>query len=220
MTRLPMALLALTAATPAASQQPPLVANTKPLVANTAPLVAKAPVAAPIKDPAPAEVAAGRKIVRLVLPPDKRDAMLNAVMTSMMGAMLNGTFKSDPEMQKAFTEVPEVKPVFAAFFDKLRTNVMGDLKANMPGLLEAYARAYARQFTIPEMTTIEAFLASPTGAKFAERGGTILTDPDVRSWQIDQVARLRASQQGLLADFKAQILEIVTTHAKAKRNGA
>jgi hypothetical protein len=57
---------------------------------------------------------------------------------------------------------------------------MGDFFTTFePELRESLAQAYANNYSLGELREIDAFMSTPTGAKYAARSMTIMTDPAV-----------------------------------------
>ncbi len=199
-----MTLIALSAWSSAASaQQPPLVSNQKPLVANTAPLVAPATPSAPVD---PARLSAARALLDVVLPPAKRDAMIDSIMKGMM-ANLAGAMQNSPQMKAAYEADPRAGEIFSRFFQSQQARSLATLKANFPDMIEAMTRAYARRFTAPQMVELRSFFMTPTGQAYVTESPTIVNDPDVAKWQRDlmanTMAKIPAAADAMMAEIRA-----------------
>jgi hypothetical protein len=202
--------LTLGIATPAFAQQPPLVADKRPLVANSAPLDARA---AETLDPA--RVTAARTLLDVVMPPAKRDGMIDSMMRGMM-ANLSQAMLGSPQMKAAFEADPRAGEIFQKFFQRQQANSLTALKANFPGMMEAMARAYARRFTVTQMGEMRTFFETPTGQVYIGQAATIVNDPDVAKWQRD----LMTKEMGKMpAEIEAMMAEIKALPPKGKTGG-
>ena len=153
--------------------------------AMAAPAVAAEQVTPVASSPAtldPARLAAGRELIAVVLPPEQRDRIMEAVLNAMLHNLMAGIERGNGLAEKLRDE-PAKRVVFDRFIERQRVLALGDLKLAMPGLIEAYAHAYARMFTVDEMTQIKAFAATPAGKKFILRSPELMSDPDVGAWQ-------------------------------------
>lgn len=100
----------------------------------------------------------------------------------------------DPHWQE------RMQRTMTAMFD-----AMGDFFSTMePELREAYARAYARQFTLPELQDLVRFFDTPSGAKFADRYVAMTTDPAILN-----------EMQALMPKMMKQMPAIVASAQKA-----
>lgn len=193
--------LALVVATPVFAQQPPLVADKRPLVANNAPLDART-----VETLDPARVTAARRLLDVVMPPAKREGMIDSMMKGMM-ANLSQAMLNSPQMKAAFEADPRAGAIFQAFFQRQQANSLTMLKSNFPGMMEAMARAYARRFTVTQMGEMRTFFETPTGRIYIDQAATIVSDPDVAKWQRDlmgkSMTRIPAEADAMMAEIRA-----------------
>ena len=193
--------LALLVATPASAQKPPLVADKTPLVANNAPLVGRA---AETVDPV--RVAAARTLLDVVMPPTKRDGMIDSMLKGMM-VNLSQMMVNSPKLKAAYEGDPRAGTMFQRFFAQQQQSTIAMLKENFPGMVDAMARAYARRFTTAQMGELRAFFETPTGRIYIDQAATIASDPDVANWQRDlmakSMARIPADVDAMMAEIKA-----------------
>lgn len=174
--------------------------------AADAPPVSPVIVDAPATDSAldPTKVALARDIVAVVLPPDQRDKMMSAVLNAMTNNILAGTLQGLGIDDKIASE-PAVRLIFQAFVERQKKLGMDDIHAALPGLVEAYARAYARMFSIDDLREIRTFVQTPAGTRFMQRAAGMLSDPDVAEWQRKLAAQGAARQAGELQRLKADL---------------
>jgi hypothetical protein len=104
-------------------------------------------------------------------------------------------------LDETLKKSPHGRAVFAAFLQRQRELSIKDLQSALPDLVEAYARAYARIFTVDEMAEIGRFLITSAGQKFAVRSQQLMADPDVSAWQQKIAAREGQRQQAELSRF-------------------
>ena len=177
-------LAVLTAATPAAARTPLIAAENEQLD--------------------PEKLAIARQIIAVVLPPDQREKMLETVLDSMRRNMLAGALQgvgAGDEIRNS----PKLQAVFERFMDRERALQMADLREALPDLVEAYARAYVRTFSLDDLKAIKAFVDTPAGARYVQRGAALLSDPDVGAWQRRITAKEAAREDGELARLKTEL---------------
>ena len=82
-------------------------------------------------------------------------------------------------------------------------DAMGDFFTTMePTLREAMAQAYASTFTYAELTDLDRYFSTPTGAKYAARSTTIMTDPAVMASMKDMVPKMMQQMPQFLESAK------------------
>jgi len=171
------------------------------------PVYAQAPASLPHGPAAsidPARLAAGRALIAVVMPAEQRDKMMDGMLTAMLGNVVMGALRGNGG-EAALEKSPSAQHVFTDFIAHERELALSDVRAAMPDLVEAYARAYARMFSVDEMNQIRAFYQTPAGIKFAVRGATLLRDPDVAAWQQAVAAKEGAREQGEMQKFTADL---------------
>ena len=140
-----------------------------------------APAAAPEPDAHAVEVA--RRLLLIMIPPAQREQMMSTIAVSMMQNMMAGVRQAAGEKSD-----PRKEEIVNRFLVDAEADVKARLSVSLPSLFEAYARAYARNFTTQDMEQILAFVSTPAGQKFALRSQFLVTDADVQSWQKNEVA--------------------------------
>ncbi len=161
--------------------------------AATAPTPAT-PARVPAPEPEPDRLAAAKELVAMIFPDDRRDQMVGQVVQAVNGALLNVIARS-PFMQQGGAQNEEVQAVVKEFIEQRQTASAALAKSEMPGMVEAVARAYARRFTVPQMEEIKQFFQTPTGKIYGEQSQTIMSDPDVVEWQQNMMRRSMADAQ-------------------------
>ena len=92
--------------------------------------------------------------------------------------------------------------VMSSMFRPMMTDIMAELE---PALREGMARAYARKFTAPELTTINGFFATPSGGKFANESFVLFADPEVMQASFKVMPLMMDKIMGSESDFKAKM---------------
>jgi hypothetical protein len=165
------------------------------------PALAQAPQpAAPSARTDPATLSEARAIVAKLLPPGTYKKLMGTTMAPLLdnmgesiGALPLGKLAQlgglDPEQAKALDKVDLARVM--AIYDpqwqernRLAMRAMFDgmgsfFETMEPELSEAYAQAFAHQFSANELKDISRFFATPTGAKYASRYMTLATDPAI-----------------------------------------
>lgn len=167
-----------------------------------APAVAAAPIAAPD----PARLAAARELIDVLMPPETRERMIESMIAPMLGNLQQGMTQS-PMFSSAMAEHPEMQTQFAAFLERQQKSTMTLMRAGLPGMIEAMARAYARRFDVAQCRDIKAFFATPSGRAYMQQSLTIMSDPDVAAWQ-------RSMMQSSMANMQADVAEFAKEAAK------
>ena len=168
----------------------------------TVPAVAqKAPAPTAPTDIDPARLATARDIVAVVLPPSQRQQIMTSIVRSMQGNMVAGMVNGMADLKQELATKPAVKQAFDRFIARQQQLAEADINGALPELVEAYARAYARNFTADDLTSIKAFVVTPAGTKFLQRAPQLLADPDVAAWQRRLAAQAMARQPVEFATF-------------------
>jgi hypothetical protein len=177
-------------------------------------------LSSPVSAQAPADsehLQAARDLVDIITPPAEREKMFETILNSFMANQLAGMMQGNPSLRRAFEDEPKLRPVFASFVERQRQLALGDLRESGPQLVESYAAAYARNFTVAELLELRRFFATPTGAKYVSRSAALMTDPALGEWQRAVAARAEARKtkevQRLIEEI-APIIEAMEQHRK------
>jgi hypothetical protein len=131
--------------------------------------------------PDPARLRAAQALIAQLMPPERRDAMIDQMMRPMIDNMKSSMIASP--MFKDVSSDPKLRRAFDEFLSAELDHSIALTKQVMPELIEAMTRAYARRFTLVQLNDIAAFYATPSGRAFAEQAATIMADPDVLAAQ-------------------------------------
>ena len=69
-------------------------------------------------------------------------------------------------------------------------------------MVEGMSRAYARRFTVIELTEINRFFASPVGASFARQSFELTTDPELMSEMMSFMPELMKDMPAIAEKLK------------------
>ena len=163
---------------------------------------AQAPAAA-VAAPDPARLAAARELIDVLMPPESRAQMIEAMIAPMLGNLQQGMAQS-PMFSSAMAEHPEMQTRFATFLERQQVRTMTLMRDGLPSMVDAMARAYARRFDVAQCRDIKAFFATPSGRAYMQQSLTIMADPDVAAWQRSMMESSMAHMQADVAEFAKQ----------------
>jgi hypothetical protein len=171
-----------------------------PAAAQTAP-VAAAPDAA--------RLAAAQALIEQIMPADRRDAMVEQMVRPMIAngreAMANAPMFADMARDN-----PKLASAMNGFMDEEFERSLATIKAAMPALFDAMARAYARRFTLDQMRDLSNFFRTPSGRFYVETAPTIMSDPDVMAAQRAMMTQAMSGMQ----ERMAKLVETLGAEAK------
>lgn len=157
-------------------------------------------------DPDPARLTAARALIEVVMPAAMRDQMIEQTTSAMLTNVTQGMVGS-PQMKAAFAQEPRAEAVFKRYIARQQAATRSIMQANMPDMLVAMTRAYARRFTVAQLGEARAFFATPTGQAYVLQAPQVMADPDVGAWMQTMVtasmARVPAETAALQAELKA-----------------
>lgn len=164
---------------------------------------APAPTPAPAPEPAPDRLAKAKEVMALIFPEGQREAMMRSMLNSMNGSLRAGL----SQMLQGQQLTDAQRPILQAFVERQQKRSQEQVIAEMPALIDAIARAYARQFSMTELTDLAAFFKTPSGKAYIAKSMTMMGDPDVAAVQTRLMQNSMTGMQGdmkqLAADMKA-----------------
>lgn len=205
------------------------LAVTVSIMAPTSVAAQSAPAVSP---PAPAQVAsadAARKaladdIARAIIPDGMMAKIMADQMQNVMPMMMNtrmGLPMSALLEERGLTVGPNARDVpmadVMAVIDpafeqrmnavtRVTTDLMMPIMSKIePGMREGMARAYARDFTAPQLSEIKGFLKSPTGSAFAGRLMAINSDPEMMSQMMGMMPEIMSVIPQMEPKLKAEM---------------
>jgi hypothetical protein len=164
-------------------------------LATSAPALAQTPAttstaAKPALDPE--RLALAKQAVEAMIPPGTMQRMMKDSMGGMEQAMMGSMFDmkasdmgatgkdKDKTLRQTMAEKDPHFEERMRITNRVMAEQMGGIFAKMePRLKDAMTRAYARRFTLAELTEINRFFASPAGASFARQSFEMSTDPEM-----------------------------------------
>ncbi len=132
----------------------------------------------------PARLAASHELIDQLLPPATRDAMMQGMLAPMMANIRQVMTQG----QNAQTD-PKIKAKVDAFLEEQQAKTIADLKANMPGMIDAMSNAYARRLDVAQLHELKAFFTTPTGQAYMQVSRGAMSDPDVANWQRETMTK-------------------------------
>lgn len=169
-------------------------------------LLALAPLIAQAQSIEPARLEAAKSLLETMMPPARRGAMIDQLV-AVSNANITRGLSSNAAFAKALNDDPRAAPIFQRFLANQQAELRTLLYANMPEMMVAMQRAYARRFSVSEMAEIRTFFTSPAGQAYMDRGAKIMTDPDVSTWQqkmiSQQMAKMPEATRALAAEIMA-----------------
>lgn len=175
------------------------------MLAALAPAGAGQPAPVPSASAAidPDRLVAARALMDLTLPPDRRDAMIEQMIAPMMANIRDG-LRQAPQFAELQRRDPSLGDALERFMARQQARSFALLRTMMPDMIEAMAKAYARRFTIAQLDEVSTFYQTPTGRIMREQMPTIMSDPDVASWQRAMMTRSMETLQADVAEFIAE----------------
>jgi len=120
--------------------------------------------------------------------------------------------QGDPQLAKSLETNTEAAKLLASFVERQKKLALEDLTETGPEMVEAMASAYAKRFSLAELTEVEAFVATPTGARFFQAGTQILNDPAVAEWQRKLFAKAQAREEAELRRLIDELTPLMEKH--------
>lgn len=154
--------------------------------------------------PEPERVEAARELLNILMPPAQREAMMLAMIEPMIANLEAGMMQA-PELQAALSDNPDVRALFLDFVAVQRSRALESASANLPSMIEAMSRAYARRFTRREMREIGEFFETTAGRAYLQQSNSIMADPDIAAWQRETMARSMQHLQTDIQDFMTRL---------------
>jgi hypothetical protein len=183
------------------------LASLAALAVALAPGVALAQTAAPmtaVAEPDAARLALARQVIDQIMPPATREAMLQSMLTPLQANIRQGLEQS-PSFQRTIQQNPKAKAIFDQFLAKQQARSQGQLRENLPGLVDAMTRAYARRFDVGQLEELKRFFATPTGQAYTQASISIMADPDIAAWQRKLMSQAMSSMQDDIATMAKDI---------------
>ena len=165
--------------------------------------------AAPALDPE--AIALGHDILEVLSPQAERMSRYNARIKGLTEQIRASALAG------LDAENPALKVVTDRSMDRMWAELGKVVESNLPGFYEAYARAYARRFSLQELREIKAFAMTAAGRKYLHDSTTLFQDPDVIVAQQRLMDSMTADMPRLQKQMKDEVAAVVAKSA-AKPN--
>lgn len=174
---------------------------------EAAPAFAQASPGPPAAVPAgldPQALATAREVIRIGYPEEKRLAMFSTALDPLLAQMRS-------VMMADMNNDPGAKALVDAKLDSFIVMGKGVLAKHIPSFMDAYAQAYAREFSASELNDLLAFVKTPAGGHFLSRSSALISDPAFvsanRAYMVDLQVPIRQMQYELMEELKAYFIK-------------
>jgi hypothetical protein len=145
------------------------------------------PAAVPAAAPSAERLDLARKFVNASMSTDRyMDYVHMGATQAASEAIVNNADASDTPPEKVMADV-----------DKVVAQMEPAMRAQLPKLFEAFAQAYAREFTADELRAMTAFAATPAGRHYLGNREFVLSDEGVMKAQMDLMESVAPILEGL-----------------------
>lgn len=120
----------------------------------------------------PENLVVARSIVTIAFPPDRRQAMMDKIMNTILAQMKAG-------MSLDTITDPGLRQIMLDYINGVPHMLRPATSAFIPKQMEAIAQAYTHMFSLSELHDIVAFAQTPSGQTFLQRSTDVLSDPTV-----------------------------------------
>ena len=189
---------------------------TTALPAMAAPPEAPAATAAPARAPIdPERLALARQAVSSIIPPGTMQRIMKSSMGNMEEMMLKGMFDmkgsdlgvegegKEKTLREAMAEKDPHFEERMRITNRVMAEEMGTIFNRLePRMVEGMSRAYARRFSLAELTEINRFFASPAGSSFARQSFEMMTDPEIMAEMMSFMPELMKDIPGIAEKLK------------------
>ncbi len=187
-----------------------------PALAQTAPVAAPAPVDA-------ARLAISQRVAAKLLPDGIYQKLMSGTMDQMMKGLM-GEMKTMPIASLAkmagvseseVAALPEgtlgeMLAIMDPHFDERQSLGMSAMMREMGSFMSGFepemragmAEAYARRFSVEQLTELDRFFATPTGNAYASEQMTLMTDPAIMSRMQSMMPKMMQAMPGIIAKVK------------------
>ncbi len=181
------------------------MAITSPLAAQDAPAATAVSAEAATSETAfdPEALSLASQIVDIGYPEESREALFFGTMDQTVLQMRQAIGPNLPQND------PGAMAIFDSWVLKYTAQSKDVLRKHIPSIMVGMTEAYAKVFTVKELTDILAFVETPSGKKFFELSPAVLGEPsfaDANQRYLDESMELLGpAQQELLDDLMEYI---------------
>lgn len=149
-----------------------------------------------------------REIIALAYPVETREGLFFGTMDSLLAQMRGAMQPSLLNDRAALAIVNEA-------VDRMIASGKVILARRIPGIMEAYAKAYAREFSREELLVLRDFVRTPTGRHFMARSTAILNDPDFKAQNQDYIRELMPLVESTQKELRERLIQHFRDHPPA-----
>ncbi|NLS27592.1 hypothetical protein S2M10_25900 [Sphingomonas sp. S2M10] len=197
------------------------------LLAVASPALAQTQAASPASGaaaPDPARLAIARELADKLIPQGMYQRMLgenfNRMMESMLGsagelplrdfAKIGGLTEAEVA-QLGKTTLREVMEIYDPYWQERQQRMMRSMMGEMGKLMStlepkvrvALARAYAREYTLPELQELQRFFATPAGSHYARSSMELMMGPDMAQAMAESMPEIMQQMPALVQAAQA-----------------
>lgn len=197
------------------------------LLAVASPALAQTQAASPASSaaaPDPARLAIARELADKLIPQGMYQRMLgenfNRMMESMLGsagelplrdfAKIGGLTEAEVA-QLGKTTLREVMEIYDPYWQERQQRMMRSMMGEMGKLMStlepkvrvALARAYAREYTLPELQELQRFFATPAGSHYARSSMELMMGPDMAQAMAESMPEIMQQMPALVQAAQA-----------------
>jgi len=155
------------------------------------------------------ELVEARAIMEMIFPLAERDQIFMKIVGDIGGQLGESMFKGP------IFEEPGIKAIMDEFLAELPTSLLPLIQEYMPGIIDATAVAYTREFTLKELQDIRAFANTPSGSRYFRLSTTLLSDPAVAAANKKYFAALGLLQAEKTRFLQAEVEEYLLANPEA-----
>lgn len=162
-------------------------------------------------DPQAASLA--HALVDTAFPPERREEMMDKLMRTMSDQMKSA-------MPPALMNDPGLAKIMTDYLAQLPATLRPATLAFIPRQMEAVAQAYARMFTVAELSDILAFARTPSGKTYLQRSMDVMSEPVVAAVNSRYFAEAQTLTQASSVALGEKVGAYLEAHPEAARSMA
>lgn len=163
-----------------------------------------APSAEQASAPASDRLVLARGVVDQIMPPDRREDMIEAMVRPTL-ANMRQALMAQPQLARLVSGEPRMAALLNRYLDEETDHSLAVLRQSLPELVEAMAGAYARQFSREELEAMRLFFDSPAGRAYVDKSAALMTDSAVLAVERTMMVRSMDGLQERAAAFAASM---------------
>jgi len=153
-----------------------------------------------------------RKVIDLAFPVERRDALFNGMQDTLVG-QLREVYLAQ------LKNSPGAKAIVERHLNAMLISVKALTRKHIPDMMDGMAHAYAREFSLSELDSIEAFVSTDAGQRYMTRGSSLLADPWVAAANKRLFEAAQPIQETAIGKLRDELLEYLKQHPPAPSSG-